>query len=221
LTGELLRIDLAKARRAQELLSRSSIDRDCFTYPPRLVGGVDVAFSRGYAIGACVVLSYEDLRVVDKAYYVSRLRVPYIPTYLAFREIPAMIGAVKRLKVRPDIMLVDAHGRLHPRKAGEATHLGVVMDIPTIGVAKSHLLGEVRDDGYVVYRGEVLGYRLETGIYVSVGHKVSLETAIKIVRRLSIYSVPEPTRQAHIYANSLKKRVGELVRGGNLLKHKS
>lgn len=208
----LMRIDLGKARRAQIELSKRIIERDLFRYPPRYVGGVDVAFIKNYAIGAAVVINYKTLSLVDKAYHICPVKVAYIPTYLAFREIRAMIGAVRKLRVTPDIVLVDAHGKLHPRKAGEATHLGVTLNIPTIGVAKSHLIGEVRDDNYVVYKGEVLGYKLQSGIYVSVGHKVTLETAIKIVRDLSKYTIPEPTRQAHIYANELKRKIDEITK---------
>lgn len=212
-----VKIDLEKAKRAQVLIAGKVVEKDGFSWPPRLVGGVDVAFKGDTAIGAAVVLRFGDLRVVDRAFCVRTVRVPYIPTFLAFREVAAMAEAVRRLRTRPDVVLVDAHGKLHPRKAGEATHLGVVLDIPTVGVAKSRLVGTVRDDGYVVYKGEVLGYRLETGVYVSVGHRVTLETAIKLVRQVTRYSIPEPTRQAHIYANELRRRLDELRGSSTLL----
>ena len=208
----MIRLDLEKARYAQIMISKKALDIDLFNYPPKYVGGVDVAFKSGYCIGAAVVLTFDDLRVVEKKHFITKVLIPYIPTYLAFREIHAMIGAVRRLETIPDIILVDAHGRMHPRRAGEATHLGVVLDIPTIGVAKSRLIGKEREDGFVVDDGEILGYRLKPNIYISVGHRVSLETAIKLVKKLTIYNIPEPTRQAHIYANEVKKRLDDYLR---------
>jgi len=211
----LVKIDLRKARYAQILISKKAIEEDSFNHPIRNVGGVDVAFKSNYSIGAAVVLSYDDLRVLEKAFYVSEVKVPYIPTYLAFREIRAMIGAVNRLSIKPDMVLVDAHGKCHPRRAGEATHLGVVLDIPTIGVAKSHLTGKEREDGYIVDNdGEVLGYHLMPNVYVSVGHRISLKTAIKIVKKLTVYGIPEPTRQAHIYANEVKSKLSKILSKG-------
>ncbi len=210
----MIKIDLGKARYAQILISKKAIEQDVFNTPIRYVGGVDVAFKSGYSIGTAVVLDYDNLKVLEKKFFITKVLVPYIPTYLAFREIKAMIGAVKKLDIKPDIILVDAHGKCHPRRAGEATHLGVVLDIPTIGVAKSYLTGKEREDGYIVDNNEVLGYRLKPKIYISIGHRVSLETAIRIVEKVTIYSVPEPTRQAHIYANQIKKNLSKYITKG-------
>lgn len=207
----MIKIDLKKARLAQIKISNKAIDYDMLKFPPMYVGGVDVAFKSGYCIGAAVIIDFNSLDVLERKYYIAKIKVPYIPTYLAFREIHAMIGAVKRLELKPDVILVDAHGRMHPRRAGEATHLGVVLNIPTIGVAKSRLIGKERSDGYIVDGDEVIGYRLGANVYISVGHRVSLETAIKIVKKTMVYNIPEPTRQAHIYANEIRNNLEKFL----------
>lgn len=200
----MIKIDLSKARNAQRMLSSRAARHDLLVGEPRFIAGVDVAFKRKKAIGAAVNISFPEAKVLERRTFVTEVYVPYIPTYLAFREIGAMIGAVRRLELEPDVILVDAHGMLHPRAAGEATHLGVVLGIPTIGVAKSMLVGKVDDDGFIIYRGERLGYKLRENVYISLGHGVSLPTAIRLVSRLCIYNIPEPTRQAHILANEIK-----------------
>jgi len=200
----LIRIDLEKARRVQTLIAQKSIEEDSFNTPIRYVGGVDVAFKSGYSIGVVVVLNFENLKLIERKFHVSQVRVPYIPTYLAFREISVMVSAIRKLSIKPDIVLVDAHGKCHPRRAGEATHLGVLLNIPTIGVAKSYLTGKEMADGFIVDDGEVLGYRLKPNVYISVGHRISLKTAIEVVKKLTVGETPEPTKQAHIYANEVK-----------------
>ncbi|MCX8188719.1 MAG: endonuclease V [Nitrososphaeria archaeon] len=207
MSRSLTKIDLEKARRIQMLIAKKVLEEDDFELPIKYVGGVDVAFKSKYSIGAVVVLDFEKLNVIERNFYVSEANVPYIPTYLAFREIRVMVGAIKRLPIKPNIFLVDAHGKCHPRRAGEATHLGVLLNIPTIGVAKSYLTGKERADGFIVDNNEVLGYRLKPNVYISVGHKVSLQTAIEIVKKLTVNEIPEPIKHAHIYANEVKNRL--------------
>ncbi|MEM4176110.1 MAG: endonuclease V [Nitrososphaeria archaeon] len=204
MSGKSIRIDLEKARRIQIMFAKKVLEEDNFEMPIKYVGGIDVAFKSKYSIGAVVVLDFEKLNVIERKFYVSETSVPYIPTYLAFREISVMVGAIRKLSIKPDIFLVDAHGKCHPRRAGEATHLGVLLNIPTIGVAKSYLTGKEREDGFIVDDNEVLGYRLKPNVYISVGHRISLRTAIEIVKKLIIDGMPEPTKQAHIYANEVK-----------------
>ncbi|MEM4141183.1 MAG: endonuclease V [Nitrososphaeria archaeon] len=204
MSGKSIRIDLEKARRIQIMFAKKVLEEDNFEMPIKYVGGIDVAFKSKYSIGAVVVLDFEKLNVIERKFYVSETSVPYIPTYLAFREISVMVGAIRKLSIKPDIFLVDAHGKCHPRRAGEATHLGVLLNVPTIGVAKSYLTGKEREDGFIVDDNEVLGYRLKPNVYISVGHRISLRTAIEIVKKLIIDGMPEPTKQAHIYANEVK-----------------
>ncbi len=198
---------LERARRFQEFVASRVVQRDEFG-PLRKVGGVDVTYKGDLAISAAVVIDPGTLRVVDWSTSVTEVRFPYIPTLLAFREIWPAVRALRGLRSTPDIVLVDGNGRLHPYRAGFASHLGVVMDVPTVGVAKKLLCGRVgewRGNSAPVYLDdEVIGIALLTRkgsrpIYVSVGHRVSLSTAVRLVLRLTKPGkrLPEPIVQAH------------------------
>ena len=201
------RLNLKKAAYLQRRLAGKVITVDDFNKPIRYIGGVDVAYKRRMGIGVATLLEYDSMKLVEYKHYITEVDVPYVPTFLAFREIPPMVGAIEKLDRKPDIMLVDAHGLVHPRGLGAASHIGVVLDIPTIGVAKSPLVGKVDEEGYIVYKGKRVGYKLGPKLYVSIGHRVSLETAIEIVKNTLRNSIPEPTRLAHIYANKLKREI--------------
>jgi deoxyribonuclease V len=180
--------------------------------PPRLVGGIDVAYHGDAAYAAVVVLDYKTLGIVESATAKSTVENSYIPSFLAFRELKPMIKSIRRLRIAPDVLLVDAQGIAHPERCGAASHLGVVLDIPTIGVAKSLLIGEVSDlnkggIGYLKDKEELIGASVVSQlgckpIYVSIGHKVSLDSAIEIVRATTKENrLPEPLRLAHILSN--------------------
>jgi deoxyribonuclease V len=214
--------DPAAARRAQTALAERVVREDAFGGEVRLLGGVDVSNNRfdpeGRVFAAVVALSLPDLRVVETAGATARAAMPYIPGLLGFREIPALLAAWEKLGTKPDLLLVDGHGVAHPRRLGIAAHLGVVLDVPAIGVAKSVLVGaedpplaeEAGAETPLVWRGERIGAALRTRrranpLYVSVGHRVSLETAVAWVRRATAgYRLPEPTRRAHLAANALR-----------------
>lgn len=200
-----IRLNLKKAIYLQSLLGKRVIKEDKFKTPLENAAGVDVAYLMGYGIGTAVLINYETLEPIERQYSIVKIDIPYIPTFLAFREIPPIIKAIKKLSKYPDIVLIDAHGIMHPRKFGAASHIGVVLDMPTIGVAKSRLVGDVDKDGYIYYKKKIVGYRLGKKIYVSIGHRVSLTSAIKIVSNLTVHRIPEPTRLAHNYANEIKR----------------
>jgi deoxyribonuclease V len=175
------------------------------------VAGVDVAYGRrgGDARAAVVVLSFPDLAVLDSAVAVCATNFPYIPGLLSFREGPAVIAAVNRLGVRPDLLLCDGQGIAHPRRLGIASHLGVYLDLPSIGVAKSRLVGAHQEPGDergawspLVHKEEIIGAAVRTRpgtkpIYVSIGHKVNLEAAITYVMDCTTrFRLPETTRAA-------------------------
>ena len=220
--------DAAAARRAQTALAERVVREDAFG-DVGLLGGVDVSNNRFDAeervFAAVVALSWPGLRVVETAGAVARAAMPYVPGLLGFREIPALLAAWERLRAKPGLLLVDGHGVAHPRRLGIAAHLGVVLDVPSVGVAKSVLVGaedpplaeEAGAETPLVWRGERIGTALRTRrranpLYVSIGHRVSLETAVNWVRRAtSTYRLPEPTRQAHLAANAL--RVAEAEEG--------
>ncbi len=180
------------------------------------VAGVDVGFENDGATAraAVVVLSYPDLTVVESAVARRRVLFPYIPGYLSFRELPSILSALAKVRTMPDIILCDGQGYAHPRRFGLACHLGVITDIATIGVAKSRLIGSHRDVGiekgswaHLVHDGEKIGAVLRTRrntnpVYVSVGHKITLRTAMRYTLACCPqYRLPETTRAAHKLAS--------------------
>lgn len=196
------------------------VERDELPAPLRLVAGADVSYDRGSPLlfAAVVVLDAETLEPVEVAATRGRARFPYVPGYLSFRELPVLAEAYARLRTRPDLVLCDAHGRAHPRRFGFACHLGVALDVPSVGVAKSRLVGEHGEPGprrgaHVALRegGELIGEVVRTRpgvkpIYVSVGHRVSLATARRLVLRFSPRCrLPEPIRAAHAEVNRLRR----------------
>lgn len=185
------------------------------------IAGVSQAFVCDKIISAIITLDYRTLEVKERTHAIETEGFPYIPTFLAFREGKTIISAYRRLPPdeRPDILMFDRCGINHPRFAGLATHIGVLLDIPTIGVTKSILCGTYRhpapanvgDSCPLVYADRAVGWVLKSRkgcnpIIVAPGHRVSVNTAIEIVQQcLRGYKLPEPTRQAHIYANAVKR----------------
>jgi deoxyribonuclease V len=166
---------------------------------------------------AIAVLRFPSLESVEDAIAKRPTRFPYIPGLLSFREIPAVLDALAHLSIRPDLLLCDGQGYAHPRRFGLACHLGVVTDLPTIGVAKSRLVGEYEGLGMekgsrapLRHEGEVVGVVLRTRdrvrpLYVSIGHRVSLDTAVEYVLACTTrYRLPETTRRAHQLASEMK-----------------
>jgi deoxyribonuclease V len=182
---------------------------------PRFIAGVDISVDReqGVARGAIVVLNYPELRLVETKVVRGRVDFPYIPGLLSFREAPLTLETCERLGVTPDLILVDGQGIAHPRRFGLASHLGLFLDMPTIGCAKSRLCGRHEEPGdnpgsyaEVVDGGETIGVALRTKagskpLYVSIGHKVDLEAAIYwVLGCCRGYRLPEPCRLAHLAA---------------------
>jgi deoxyribonuclease V len=207
--GWVLTIDEAIA--IQEKLRVEIITSDSFPEPVQYVAGVDMGFEAEGTISraAVAVLSFPDLKLQESAIARRPTSFPYIPGFLSFREIPAVLNALEKISITPDIILCDGQGIAHPRRFGIACHLGLIVDIPTIGVAKSILIGkhqEVPEEKGnwqpLINRGETIGavLRTRTGtkpLYVSSGHRVSLTTAIDYVLRCTPkYRLPETTRIA-------------------------
>ncbi len=180
------------------------------------VAGIDLSGvkSTGAATAAAVLLSFPPLDLVEENRVEGPLEFPYIPGFLSFREAPLMMQALRGLRQPPDLVLVDGQGRAHPRRLGIACHLGLLLDTPTIGCGKSRLVGKYQEPSEeagswapLLDRGEVVGNVLRTKarvkpIFVSVGHKISLATATKLVLQCTRPNqrIPEPTRQAHFLA---------------------
>jgi deoxyribonuclease V len=212
------RWDLGGAADVQRLLRARVEPRDRLG-PVRIAAGADVSYDRSdptmYA--AVVLVDRATLEPIETSWVVRRAEFPYLPGYLSFREAPAVVEAFRRLERRPDVLLVDGHGVAHPRGFGLACHLGVLLDVPTIGVAKSILVGAAPTPGSrrgssapLVYRGRQVGSAVRTRpgvrpVYVSVGHRVSLRTAIRLAVSLTgRYRIAEPIRRAHLAVNALR-----------------
>lgn len=203
-------ISVAEARALQERLRAEVVLCDEFG-PVRSVAGLDCAFKEGGRLtrAAVAVLSFPDLDVLDYAIAERPTDFPYVPGLLSFREVPALLLALGKLRRTPDLLLCDGHGYAHPRRFGLACHLGVETGLPSIGVAKSRLIGQHREPGHragsqapLKDRGEVIGavLRSRAGVnplYVSIGHRIGLDTAIGYVLRCCRgYRLPETTRWA-------------------------
>ncbi len=206
-----------RARQVQLSLANRLVEKDEFLNPPRTVCGLDVSYYNQTAIGAAVLLNFPNLELMEQQVVHTKLTVPYIPTFLSFREFPPLSLAYNALSKSPDLCFVDAHGRAHPRKLGAASHFGVLNDVPTIGVAKSLLCGNIQHDSKpfetLILDDEVIGARLVSRpecnpIYISVGHRISLATAVKMTQKcVTRYRLPEPTRLAHRMATEARLKL--------------
>jgi len=213
---------IEKAHKTQLNMSKLIIFEDRLPNKICFIAGVDVAYVKSFSIGAVAILDYDSLKLVESQVAICKTRFPYIPTLLSFREIPPVMLAIKKLKVQPDVFLVDGQGFAHPYRCGFASHLGILLQKPTIGVAKSWLFGEVAEEvengvKLLKHKGEAVGAVVETKsgckpIYISVGHMISLETAIRIVKHCMGGSrIPEPTLKAHEIATREKQKFNILV----------
>ena len=177
------------------------------------VAGVDASY-RDMARAAVVVLAFPSMELLDEAVATRESVFPYIPGLLSFREGPPVLDALAKLSVQPDLLIFDGQGYAHPRRFGLASHMGVYLDWPSIGCAKSRLIGSYNEPGPepgdqtpLLDRGEVIGAVLRTKartkpLFISVGHKIDLETAVEMVLHcLRGYRLPEPTRLAHNLAD--------------------
>ena len=202
-TGDAKRIQLAlRGRLVQEWDGRDV----------NVIAGADVGFpGKSTAMAAVVVLSFPELEVMETRVRRSKCTFPYVPGYLSFREVPALLGCLEKLRTAPDLLLCDAQGMAHPRCMGLASHVGVLLDVPVIGCAKSVLFGDFKEPAEKkgsyshMYdkEGRVVGAAVRTRdgvkpVYVSVGNRITLPQAIDLVLACSPrYRIPEPLRLAH------------------------
>ena len=231
----------AEARKIQDELRSHWNGEDAFG-DIRTVAGLDASFvltgsqalkhstgrwirlrNANRAIGCVVAYRFPEMEEIERAYSVLPLEFPYVPGLLSFREIPVLLAALRKLQTAPDLLFCDAQGYAHPRRMGLASHLGVVLDLPTIGCAKSLLIGTHKEPPQSAgswtrlldekTKGELIGavVRTRTGvrpIYVSQGHRVSLETSIRLTLAVTDgYRIPRPTRDADHFAGEIKKKL--------------
>ncbi len=210
-TGEDWPRTLEEARLVQERLRGRIVTEDRFG-ALRRVAGVDVHYSKNEAVAfaAAVVFSLPELEPIEETIARSQVPFPYVSGYLSFREVPAALKALKRLENTPDLILCDGQGTAHPRRFGLACHLGLISEMTAVGVAKSRLVGEFDEPGPdkgawtpLSRKGEVIGAVVRTRsrvrpVFVSPGHRIGLESAIRLVLACTTrYRLPEPLRLAH------------------------
>lgn len=215
-------VSIPEARRIQERLRCLAEPRDRFG-AVELVAGADVSYDRKapHLFAAVVLWDVKRRKVVEIAGARAPARFPYVPGYLSFRELPAVLRAFASLRATPQLIVADGHGWAHPRRFGLACHLGVLLDVPTIGCAKSRLVGTYREPGprrgahtRLVEAGECIGEVVRTRAsvkptYVSIGHRMGLENARRWILRLAPrYRLPEPIRAAHREVNRLRREAG-------------
>ncbi len=185
---------------------------------PRIIAGVDAAFLDNKVIGVACLYKYPEINPVEDAFAVTEIFFPYIPGFLSFREGPAIIEALNRLKTKPHVILFDGQGIAHPKGMGIAAHIGVILDIPTIGCAKSRLVGEYRQPGIkkgktssLKFHGKVVGAVVRTRdnvrpVFVSPGHRIDLKSSVEIVLEcVSTYRIPDPLRRADYLSKKIKR----------------
>lgn len=190
---------------------RRKIKLKKFSVTPKLIAGADVSFKKGRAYGAVVVVNCPEFKVIENVRKIAKISYPYIPGLLTFREGPVLEKCFKAIKFEPEVIIFDGQGIAHPRNMGLATHLGILLDKPTIGCAKTRLFGDYVEPGkkrssfsYLLdNQAKMIGAVLRTRdnikpVYVSAGHKIDLISSIRIVLRCTKkYRLPEPLRLAH------------------------
>src|SRR5919112_2329174 len=208
-----------QARRLQEeLASRVVAGPALDLQGVRRVAGADVSTEGDMAFATVAVLDFPGLSVVEVQGFEAPLRFPYVPGLLSFRELPSVVGALEKVEAEVDALILDAQGFAHPRRMGLASHLGIFLDVPTVGCAKSRLVGSFEEPGRekgsatdLVHRGETVGRVVRTRngvspVYVSVGNGIDLRSSVDLVLACCTkYRLPESTRQAHNAANRLRR----------------
>lgn len=210
-------VTVEEAIRIQEDLKHRILIKNTLS-KVKTVAGADVSYSKDHRSlsGGIAVLSFPDLKILDKALAFEEVRFPYIPGLFSFREAPVLLQAFQRLKIKPDLILFDGQGIAHPRRFGMASHLGLWLDLPSIGCAKTSLIKDYvlpksakGSLTWIYLKGEKVGAVLRTRanvkpIFISPGHRVDLATSIRIVlTTCQKYRIPEPIRIAHHLAQSL------------------
>lgn len=209
----------SEALQVQKSLRRKIVLRDDFD-KVELIAGADVGYLQGTdrAFAAMVVFSYPEMRVLEESHISLRVSFPYIPGLLSFREGPALVEVFRRLEKIPDVIVFDGQGIAHPRRMGIATHMGILLDKPTIGCAKSVLVGKYKEPPDVVgaytflQDGEdILGVALRTKrgvkpVFISPGYRITWKRSLEIILlTLGTYRIPQVTRKAHLLVERIKK----------------
>ncbi len=217
---DIKKLEEEQLRLAKKLNLKDRIDINSI----KTVAGIDLTFTDIWknpttGIACIVVLDYKTLELKEKVFAEKEVDFPYIPTFLAYRELPTILEAYKKLTIKPDVFILDGMGILHPRKMGIASHFGVITDEVSIGCGKSKLIGEYEEPenkpiSYkpVYVNGEFRGYAVRTKkntnpIFISPGNNISVESSLKVVlNTVDKYKLPEPTRLAHNFLQEYRRK---------------
>ncbi len=212
-------LSIEEMRAVQEELRMRILDTP-YGQTPKLVAGVDIAYnnSDNKAVAIIVIMEYETKKLLDVIYAETEAQFQYIPGFLAFRELPLFIEAWEKLTIQPDLIFFDGQGRIHPKRLGLAVHAGILIDKPTIGIAKSRFIGDYDEPenktgaySWIKEKDEVLGIVLRSKenckpVFVSAGHKITLDEAVEFSKHfMGDYRIPEITRIADYYSKKLIK----------------
>lgn len=218
-------LKIAEAREIQQQL-RETISLQPLQKPPLTIAGADISLNRFSEIiyAGIIVLRYSDLQPIAYSLVKGVTRFPYVPGFLAFREVPALVQAFLQMTDKPDIIMVDGHGIAHPRRMGIAAHLGTLIPCPTLGCAKKILFGKFPEPGIakgdftlIKDKEETIGYTLRSKqkvkpVFISPGNRMSMEDSLSVtLHSIGNYRLPEPTRRAHEFVNLF--RTGQLTEG--------
>jgi deoxyribonuclease V len=197
--------------RHQEEVAKKVLAKDNYGVEIKYICGVDISYKNNIGYCSATIIDKDALNAVECVNTIAVVDQPYLPGLFILREYKPIINTLQLLRTEFQILLIDGHGLLHPRRCGLACYVGIMVDKPTIGVAKSLLCGFVREDKFVEFGGDILGFDIANShkkhVYVSVGHKVSLGSAIKIVKELTKIGqwIPEPLRIADINSKKLRQ----------------
>ncbi|NVM02466.1 MAG: endonuclease V [Candidatus Helarchaeota archaeon] len=207
-----------KLREFQIKDAKKIVLRDGFSYPPSTIAGIDAAYINNTAYTACVTLNFKNLKILEEKVITTELKFHYKPGFFIFREGPPTLDILLKLKIVPDVILINSHGISHPLGIGAASHIGILIQKSTIGVAQNILCGNVElpkkkgNCSPINYKNKIVGYAFlsqinSKPIFISPGHLISLETSIKIIKNtIKAHKLPEPIRLAHQLANLSKSQ---------------
>jgi deoxyribonuclease V len=204
-------IDLTKFKEEQIRLSKKTIIRDDSDKTIKKIAGCNTVCTSGMMIAAISVCDAKTMRLAEQKCSFSKIAFPYIPGFRSYRDAAPLIDAYHKLETEPDILLIEGCGILHPRRFGIASHIGLILDKPTVGVTKKPICGDIVGDTIYLQK-EAVGKALHTKdmakpIYVSPGHRITLKSSVEIVKAsLTWHKLPEPMHLAHKYASKFKRK---------------
>ncbi len=207
-----------KLREIQIIDAKKIVLEDGFSYPPSTIAGIDAAYINNTAYTACVTLNFKNLKILEEKVIKTELQFPYKSGFFIFREGPPILDVLSKLRIIPDVILINSHGISHPLGIGAASHIGILIEKSTIGVAQNLLCGNVETPKIkgnynpINFKNKIVGFaylsQINTKpIYISPGHLITLETSIKIIKNtIQTHKLPEPLRLAHELANLAKSQ---------------